>query len=248
MSILSDATIRGLCQKPILPYTDFLAEVRADQALVAEQEAATTHPYHPAATLELKLQGIARDRYLTQEFGMIYPFSPVLIRTVEDRKIISKGTTSYGYDVSLTDDIKIFTNINATEIDPKRFDSQNCLAQAEVRTDVDGGRYVLIPPHSYMLGSTVEYFRVPRDVMIICVGKSTYARSGAIVNTTPIEPGFEGNVVIEISNSTPSPMRVYLNEGIAQFLFYRGDRPCKTSYGDRGGKYQGQRGVTLPKV
>ncbi len=191
---------------------------------------------------------------------MIEPFLPELVRTVEhrdihggdlvveDRKIISKGTTSYGYDVSLTEDVKIFTNIGATEIDPKRFDHQHCLAQAEVRTDVDGGRYVVIPPHSYMLGSTVEYFRIPRDVMVICVGKSTYARSGAIVNTTPIEPGFEGNVVIEIANTAPLPCRIYLDEGIAQFMFFRGDKPCQTSYGDRGGKYQGQRGVTLPKV
>lgn len=258
MSILSDITIRDLCR---------LTEPFFDQAmydnLVQEQRA---WPLTTFACDDIKSKFRERaHRNRTQEeldafIPMIAPFHPELIRHVEyretrggelvvdDRKIISKGTTSYGYDVSLTDDVKIFTNINATEIDPKRFDSQNCLAQAEVRTDVDGGRYVLIPPHSYMLGSTVEYFRVPRDVMIICVGKSTYARSGAIVNTTPIEPGFEGNVVIEIANTAPLPCRIYLDEGIAQFLFFRGDRPCQTSYGDRGGKYQFQEGVVMARV
>ncbi len=187
---------------------------------------------------------------MEQSPGMIYPFLSELIRVCDNRKIISRGTTSYGYDVSLKEDeCWVFTNLHSGTIDPKRFDPEKCLSRMSVHTDEqDGAKYVILPPNSYMLGSTVEYFRIPRDIMVICVGKSTYARCGAQVNTTPIEPGFEGNVVVEIANSTNSPMRIYLNEGIAQFLFIRGDRPCGTSYGDRGGKYQGQVGVTLPKV
>lgn len=164
------------------------------------------------------------------------------------RKIISKGLTSYGYDVSLAlGDVKVFTNINAGEIDPKHLDTK-CLADATIRTDVDGAKYFLLPPHSYALASTVEYFRMPRDTIAVCLGKSTYARAGIQINATPIEPGFEGNVVIEIFNSVNLPSRVYLEEGISQFLFFQGAEPCLTSYGDRGGKYQGQTGVTLPKV
>lgn len=258
MSILSDITIRDLCR---------LTEPFFDQAmydnLVQEQRA---WPLTTFACDDIKSKFRERaHRNRTQEeldafIPMIAPFHPELIRHVEyretrggelvvdDRKIISMGLTSYGYDVCLNEDVKLFTNIHSVVIDPKRFDEQKCLVDAKIQTDEDGSKYVILPPHSYMLGVTVEYFRIPRDIMVVCLGKSTYARCGAIVNATPIEPGFEGNVVIEISNSTPSPMRVYLNEGIAQFLFYRGDRPCKTSYGDRGGKYQGQRGVTLPKV
>ncbi|WJJ55013.1 dCTP deaminase [Xanthomonas phage RTH11] len=167
---------------------------------------------------------------------------------LQSRKIVSKGLTSYGYDVSLSDRVKLFTNINSATIDPKRFNEEESLVDAVVKTDpCDGSQYVMLPPNSYLLGVTNEYFRIPRNVMVICLGKSTYARCGAIVNATPIEPGFHGNVVIEISNSTPSPMRIYVNEGIAQFLFFEGEE-CQTSYADRGGKYQGQTGVTLPKV
>jgi len=166
----------------------------------------------------------------------------------QHRKIVSKGLTSYGYDVSLSDRVKLFTNINSATIDPKRFNEEESLVDAVVKTDPrDNSRYVMLPPNSYLLGVTNEYFRIPRNVMVICLGKSTYARCGAIVNATPIEPGFHGNVVIEISNSTPSPMRIYVDEGIAQFLFFEGEE-CQTSYADRGGKYQGQTGVTLPKV
>jgi len=179
---------------------------------------------------------------------MIQPFDPKLIRHETARKIISRGLTSYGYDVSLSEvEVKLFTNMRSTIIDPKRFD-ENCLVNAEIHIDADGAKFVILPPNSYMLGNTVEYFNVPRDIMIVAVGKSTYARAGAIVNVTPIEPGFEGSVVIEISNSTNLPLKIYLNEGISQFLFFRGKRPCNVSYGDRGGKYQGQTGVTLPKA
>lgn len=188
---------------------------------------------------------------------MITPFNPELIRVIEahavngqvfkERKIISRGLTSYGYDVTLAETCKIFTNINSAFIDPKRLD-ERCLVDAKVQTDEDGARFVMLPPHSYMLGHTIEYFRMPRDVLAICLGKSTYARAGIFVNATPMEPGFEGTIVIEISNATSLPAKIYVDEGISQFLFFQGSEPCKVSYADRGGKYQGQTGVTLPKA
>lgn len=178
---------------------------------------------------------------------MISDFKPELIREVDGRKIISKGLTSFGYDVSIREDFKLFTNVNAGVIDPKK-GGEDCLVDAKIYTDDTGARYVILPPNSYILGVTHEYFTIPRDVMVICVGKSTYARAGAIVNTTPIEPGFEGNVVIEIANATSAPMKIYVDEGISQFVFFRGNRECKTSYADRQGKYQKQTGVTLGKV
>lgn len=184
---------------------------------------------------------------LCEENEMIIPFIRTSVRELENgRRILSKGASSFGYDVSLGEEIKIFTNQNAALIDPKKLNSET-LIDGKVRTDEDGAKYVILPPNSYLLGVTIEYFKIPRDVMVICLGKSTYARAGCICNTTPIEPGFEGNIVIELSNSTSLPMKIYLNEGIAQFLFFRGES-CRTSYGDRAGKYQGQRGVTLPKV
>jgi dCTP deaminase len=179
---------------------------------------------------------------------MISPFLDSSVRVSEDgHKIISKGVSSYGYDVSLTDGIKLFTNTNASIVDPKRFD-EKCLVDADVNFDEDGAKYVVLPPNSYLLGSTIEYFQIPRNVTVVCVGKSTYARAGVIVNVTPIEAGFCGNVVIEVSNSTNLPVKVYINEGIAQFLFFESDEDCETSYADRNGKYQGQTGLTLPKV
>lgn len=190
---------------------------------------------------------------LVQSENMISNFVSKNVRVVEgfdryseDRRVLSYGVSSFGYDVRLTDEVKIFTNQNASIIDPKKL-CEGSLIDATVKTDDDGSQYAILPPNSYMLGSTVEYFKVPRDVMIICVGKSTYARAGCICNTTPIEPGFEGNVVIELANSTSLPMKIYLNEGIAQFIFFKGN-PCGVSYGDRGGKYQGQTGITLPRV
>jgi dCTP deaminase len=197
---------------------------------------------------------------------MIDPFSPMLIREATNSipiirdgavvghkphggfyKIISCGLSSFGYDVSLTEEIRVFSNINSTVIDPKRFD-ERCLVDTKVMTDADGARYVILPPNSYALGWSREYFRIPRDIQVVCLGKSTYARAGAIVNTTPIEPGFEGNVVIEVSNSTSLPLMIYVNEGIAQFLFFQGSEECEVSYADRQGKYQGQTGLQLPKV
>lgn len=162
------------------------------------------------------------------------------------RRVLSYGLSSAGYDVRLADEFKIFSNANSSQIDPKNLD-EGCLVDGVVKTDTDGARYVLLPPNSYLLGHTVETFDIPRDVMVVALGKSTYARAGAIVNVTPIEPGFRGSVVIEVSNSTPLPLRLYAGEGIAQFLFFRSE-PCLVSYDDRNGKYQDQQGLVLPKV
>lgn len=163
------------------------------------------------------------------------------------RRILSKGLTSYGYDISLSNEFKLFSNINSSIIDPKRFDN-NCLVDAAVLKNEEGDSYVILPPNSYLLGKTVEYFRMPEDVLGICVGKSTYARAGIAINVTPLEPGWEGNLVVEIANQTNLPAMIYVDEGIAQLLFLRGSSRCTTSYADRKGKYMGQDTIVLPKV
>jgi dCTP deaminase len=172
--------------------------------------------------------------------GMIEPFEAGQVRAANGEKIVSYGTSSYGYDVRCAREFKIFTNINSTIIDPKHFDPKSFV-------DFDGD-VCIIPPNSFALARTVEYFRIPRNVMVVCLGKSTYARCGIIVNVTPLEPEWEGHVTLEFSNTTPLPARIYANEGVAQFLFFESDEVCETSYKDRGGKYQGQKGVTLPKT
>ena len=174
------------------------------------------------------------------EDGMISPFEAGQVREIDGRKVISYGTSSYGYDVRCSNIFKLFTNINSTIVDPKNFDP-------EAFVEVDGD-HCIIPPNSFALASTVEYFRIPRNVLTVCVGKSTYARCGIIVNVTPFEPEWEGHVTLEFSNTTPLPAKIYANEGIAQVLFFESDEVCQTSYKDRAGKYQGQIGVTLPKV
>jgi dCTP deaminase len=177
---------------------------------------------------------------MAREHGMIEPFASEQVRHVEGQKIVSYGTSSYGYDVRCAAEFKIFTNINSTIVDPKKFDEKSF---------VDfGGDVCIIPPNSFALARTVEYFRVPRDVLILTVGKSTYARCGIICNVTPLEPEWEGHVTLEFSNTTPLPAKIYANEGVAQMLFFESDEVCSTSYRDRVGKYQGQRGVTLPKT
>jgi len=179
-------------------------------------------------------------RRLALEQKMIEPFEPTLVRTVNGQRAVSFGTSSYGYDVRCADEFKVFTNINSTIVDPKTFDPRSFV-------DIKGSECI-IPPNSFALARTVEYFRVPRDVLVVCLGKSTYARCGIIVNVTPLEPEWEGHVTLEFSNTTPLPARIYANEGVAQMLFFGADEPCETSYRDRGGKYQGQTGVTLPKT
>lgn len=176
---------------------------------------------------------------------MIENFIPKQIRTNEVVKLISYGLSSMGFDVRLAEDFRIFSNTNALQVDPKNFD-ENCLVEGKLNTAEDGSKYVIIPPNSYLLGHTIERFNIPKDIMVVALGKSTYARAGAIVNVTPIEPGFSGTVVIEVSNSTPLPLRVYANEGISQFLFFKSSGPCDVSYSDRDGKYMNQTGMQLP--
>jgi len=179
-------------------------------------------------------------RRMAEQHGMIEPFEPGQVKHHGGDRIVSYGTSSYGYDVRCAGEFKIFTNINSTIVDPKDFDSRNFVDFS--------GECCLIPPNSFALARTVEYFRIPRNVLTICLGKSTYARCGIIVNVTPLEPEWEGHVTLEFSNTTPLPAKIYANEGVAQMLFLESDEVCSTSYKDRGGKYQGQKGVTLPKT
>jgi dCTP deaminase len=172
--------------------------------------------------------------------GMIEPFEAGQVREVNGRRVVSYGTSSYGYDIRCADEFKIFTNINSTIVDPKAFDRNSFVDFS--------GEVCIIPPNSFALARTVEYFRVPRNVLVLCLGKSTFARCGIIVNVTPLEPEWEGHVTLEFSNTTPLPAKIYANEGCAQVIFIESDEVCETSYRDRGGKYQGQRGVTLPKT
>lgn len=206
---------------------------------------------------------IKSDRWIRQmaeQQGMILPFEAGQVRsrdlgplsretrgmglTQEDgsriEKIVSFGTSSYGYDARCADEFKIFTNINSTIVDPKNFDDKSFV---DFKGDV-----CIIPPNSFALARTVERFKIPDDVLVICLGKSTYARCGIVVNVTPLEPGWEGYVTLEFSNTTPLPAKIYANEGCAQFLFFQGDERCETTYAERNGKYQGQSGVVPPRV
>lgn len=180
-------------------------------------------------------------RKMSNEREMISPFYDSQVKTCSNnQKIISYGTSSYGYDVRCADEFKIFTNIHSTVVDPKNFDDKSFV---DVKSDV-----CIIPPNSFALARTIEKFKIPRNVLVVCLGKSTYARCGIIVNVTPLEPEWEGYVTLEFSNTTPLPAKIYANEGVAQMLFFESDEVCETSYKDRKGKYQGQSGVTLPKA
>jgi dCTP deaminase len=185
------------------------------------------------------MPSIKADRWIRRmalERGMIDPFEDRQIR----EGVISYGLSSYGYDIRVADEFKVFTNINSTVVDPKNFDARSFV---DVKADI-----CIIPPNSFALAKTVEYFRIPRDVLTVCVGKSTYARCGLIVNVTPFEPEWEGYVTLEISNTTPLPAKVYANEGISQVLFFQSDEDCEVSYADKKGKYQRQQGLTLPRL
>ena len=170
------------------------------------------------------------------EHRMIEPFEDRQVRS----GVVSYGLSSYGYDIRVADEFKVFTNINSTVIDPKNFDPRSFV---DVKADV-----CIVPPNSFALARTVEYFRIPRDILTVCLGKSTYARCGIIVNVTPFEPEWEGTVTLEISNTTPLPAKIYAHEGLAQVLFFQGDEPCEVSYKDKSGKYQKQSGIVLPKL
>jgi dCTP deaminase len=181
---------------------------------------------------------LKNDRWIREmaEKGMIEPFNKEQVR----EGVISYGVSSYGYDMRISDEFKIFTNINNTIVDPKDFETKNFV---DLKSDV-----CVVPSNSFVLGRSVEYFRIPREVLVICLGKSTYARCGIVINVTPLEPEWEGYVTIEISNTTPLPAKIYANEGIAQLLFIEGSEVCEKSYADKAGKYQAQKGITLAKI
>ncbi len=205
-------------------------------ASVSSNPATAPHPQPQSLIPSMGILADREIRRLARDHGMIEPF-------VEKQKrdgMISYGLSSYGYDARVSDEFKIFTNVDSAVIDPKHFSDASFVNRKQ---DV-----CIIPPNSFALTHTVEYFRIPRDVLVVCLGKSTYARCGIIVNVTPLEPEWEGQVTIEISNTTPLPAKIYAHEGICQFLFFRGSEPCEISYADRAGKYMGQRGVTLPRL
>jgi len=185
---------------------------------------------------------------MCRDHGLISPFEEKLVREIEGRRVISAGLSSYGYDLRLAEDgFRVFSPLASAEIDPKNFD-QNSLVAVPLRTSQDGSRYWLLPPHSYALGVTIETFNIPRNVIGYCLGKSTYARSGIIINATPLEPCWRGRLVLEMSNSANLPVRIYANEGIAQVNFFESDEPCEVSYADRQGKYQDQTGLVTPRL
>jgi dCTP deaminase len=198
-----------------------------------------------------KNMAIKADKWIRQmceTAELITPFETSLIRQVENRRIISCGLSSYGYDCRLArDEFKVFSPIQGTEINPKQFDSKSLL-DIPIRTDEDGSTYWLLPPHSYALGITIERFNIPRNVTAIALGKSTYARCGIVVNTTPLEANWRGRLVIELYNAANLPVRLFAEEGFVQILFFESDEICEVSYSDRQGKYQDQTGLTLPKV
>ena len=185
------------------------------------------------------MPSIKADKWIKRmalEHGMIQPFEDRQVR----EGVVSYGLSSYGYDIRVADEFKVFTNINSTVIDPKKFDPRSFV---DIKAPI-----CIVPPNSFALARTIEYFRIPRNVLTVCLGKSTYARCGIIVNVTPFEPEWEGTATLEISNTTPLPAKIYANEGIAQVLFFQSDEPCEISYGDKQGKYLKQQGVTLPKI
>lgn len=187
--------------------------------------------------------GLMSDRQIVdavKRYKMIDPFVSEQIKRPGSEPVISYGLSSYGYDARCADEFKIFTNINSMIIDPKNFDEKTFV---DMNSD-----WCIIPPNSFALARTLEYFRIPKNVLVVCLGKSTYARCGIVVNVTPLEPEWEGHVTLEFSNTTPLPAKIYAREGVAQFLFFEGDQQCDVTYKDRGGKYQGQTGVTLPKA
>lgn len=186
--------------------------------------------------------GLLPDRWIRDmaKKGMIEPFTEGQINKLEDKKVVSFGLSSYGYDLRVADEFKIFTNVYNSIVDPKNFREDSFVTVH--------GNFCMIPPNSFALAKSVEYFRIPRDVLTICIGKSTYARCGIIVNVTPFEPEWEGFVTLEISNTTPLPAKIYSNEGLAQVLFFRSETTCEVSYADRKGKYMKQTGITIPKI
>ena len=180
-------------------------------------------------------------RKMAKEHGMIEPFEENQVRYAEDRRLVSYGLSSYGYDLRVANEFKVFTNVLNSVVDPKKFDAKSFV---DIKTD----GVCIVPPNSFALAHSIEYFRIPRDVLTVCLGKSTYARCGIIVNVTPFEPEWEGQVTLEISNTTPLPAKIYANEGLAQVIFFKSEQHCDVSYADRQGKYMKQKGITIPKM
>lgn len=189
---------------------------------------------------------IQSDKWIKSQAGMITPIVNEQVKLSGDQKIVSYGVTSYGYDVRLAPELKLFNKYSQRIINPKQFD-ESILLDLEIETDNKGGQFFILPEHGFALGRSVETFKIPRDVLVTCVGKSTYARCGLIVNVTPLESEWQGEITLEFSNTTDLPMMLFVNEGITQLLFFKGDQDCETSYADRNGKYQNQKGITLPK-
>lgn len=269
MSILSDSEIHQLCVAPEdhdevdhLVYDALIAEQNrkgwpltdhaVEQLKNEFRQLATVHihvdPADFKAMIEPYCPSLVRECFTEITKPMSDGQGGIVMTTIPtlQRGVLSFGQSSYGYDVRLSDKLKLFSNINSAIVDPKNFD-ESCLVDALIREDLSG-RYVILPPNSYLLGHTVEYFRMPRDVTAIFLAKSTYARCGVSINCTPAEAGWEGNLVLEIANQTTLPVKIYIGEGIAQSLYFRGNQPCAVSYADRGGKYQGQTALTLAKV
>lgn len=269
MSILSDHEIKKLCTIP--PNATYFDEELYQQLIRERVSWPLTD--HACELIRSELRQRATREYTLAERSnfrpMIEPYCEAQVRGVMNtvtkpiggsfetglhmvevptnlRKVLSFGQSSYGYDVRLSEEIRIFSNIASAIVDPKNFD-ERCLVKAAIRTD-DSGSYVVLPPNSYLLGHTMEYFRMPRDVTAVFLAKSTYARVGVSINATPAEAGWEGVLVLEVANLTTLPVKIYTGEGIAQALFFKGNMPCATSYADRGGKYQHQEGIQLAKV
>lgn len=249
--ILSDNWIKRQC----IPPSHLLVAISGTETRSMEERLCwegITHTKEELEDLCNRYHAVhLRNEKEVQDTGwvpMIMPFHAELIRQVEGRRVISYGVSSYGYDIRLAaEELKVFTNLHSIEVDPRNVDPQ---AYTTPRTLLapDGAQYVLQPPNSIMLGHTVENFCIPRDVLGQCLGKSTYARVGVSLIVTPLEPGWEGQLVVEIVNNTNSPVRIYIDQGIGQLNFFKGDRPCDVSYADRGGKYQNQAGTTDSRV
>ena len=232
---LSEAVEEGIVNEKTVQRLEDVLDMLKDR---------TTNDMEPEVQFPKGAPGILPDHEITAlaQAGMIQPFEPAQVSKRDGQRVLSYGVSSYGYDARVADEFKVFTNTYGTVVDPKNFDERSFV---DVRAS-DG--YITIPPNSFVLGRTVERFRIPRDVLVVCVGKSTMARVGVIVNVTPLEPEWTGHVTLEFSNTTPLPAKLYANEGACQFIFLRSASPCRVSYGDRKGKYQGQTGVTLPRL
>lgn len=249
MSLLSDNRIRQLCQPPVYVHRKDNGVLESVSEPFSISQIENLDNNNSIVYVEDAIINNQKDiiKYVENWKPMISPYFPELLKELDQNKCCSYGPSSYGYDARLADDLRIFTNINSEVIDPYEL-NDSCYVKAEIRTDEKGRRYALLPPNSFMLGPSIEYFNIPRDVTVICLGKSTWARAGVTVLVTPLEAGWSGEVVIEIANTTTLPVKIYVGAGICQFMFFQSDDNCNVSYSDREGKYQGQKGVTLGKV